>query len=205
MASRSAGYGVLMATAPPQALRDLAARYSVAQRRTVDVALALFAEYGVGGTSLHMIADALGVTKAAVYHQFQTKDAIVLAVMEVQLQPIEAIVDEARDRPPDEDRREYLLGALIDFVVANRRSLSTLQSDPVLFRLLSEYRPSLDLWTRVFDILLGGETGDAALVRSAVLSAAIGTVAYPIVIDLDNDVLRAELHRIMHGLLFGSR
>ena len=53
-------------------------------------------------------------------------------------------------------------------------------------------------------ILLAGETGDSALVRSAVLSAAFGTVAYPFVIDLDNDVLRAELHHIMHRLVFDT-
>lgn len=193
-----------MPATPPATLHDLAARYTVAQRRTVEVALGLFARHGVGGTSLQMIADALGVTKAAVYHQFQTKDAIVIAVVEVQLQPVEAILEEMQGRHDDLDVREHLLEELVDFVVANRRSLSTLQSDPVLFRLLSEYAPSLELWNRVFDVLLDGETGDAALVRSAVLSAAIGTVAYPVVIDLDNDVLRTQLHRIMHRLVFGT-
>ena len=58
----------------------LAVATARAQRRTIDVALELFADHGVGGTSLQMIADALGVTKAAVYHQFRTKDEIVLAV-----------------------------------------------------------------------------------------------------------------------------
>src|SRR5689334_14173118 len=48
--------------------------YRAAQQRIVDAAVPLFAEHGVGGTSLQMIADAVGVTKAAVYHQFKTKD-----------------------------------------------------------------------------------------------------------------------------------
>lgn len=190
--------------AAPTTLRDLAARYSAAQLRTVEVALGLFAEHGVGGTSLQMIADALGVTKAAVYHQFQTKDAIVLAVVEVQLQPVEAFLAGIRGRERERSARHELLDALLDFVVSNRRSLSTLQSDPVLFRLLSEYGPSLDLWTEVFDVLLGGATGDEALVRSAVVSAAIGTVAYPFVVDLDDDVLRAELGALLRGLVFGA-
>ena len=43
---------------------------SPAQARVVTAAAALFAERGVGGTSLQMIADANGVTKAAVYNQF---------------------------------------------------------------------------------------------------------------------------------------
>jgi hypothetical protein len=36
---------------------------------------------GVGGTSLQMIADAIGVTKAAVYHQFNTNEEIVVAAL----------------------------------------------------------------------------------------------------------------------------
>ena len=73
-------------TLDPTSILELAARYSVTQRRTLNVAHALFAQHGVGGTSLQMIAETLGVTKAAVYHQFQTKDAIVRAVIEVQLE-----------------------------------------------------------------------------------------------------------------------
>lgn len=38
----------------------------------------LFAEDGVSGPSLQMIADAVGITKAAFYHQFRTKDHIVI-------------------------------------------------------------------------------------------------------------------------------
>src|SRR5579862_7894371 len=57
---------------------DSRAGYSRAQVRVSEAALELFSQHGVGGTSLQMIADALGVTKAAVYHQFKTKDEIVI-------------------------------------------------------------------------------------------------------------------------------
>ena len=46
-------------------------------------ALELFAEHGVGATSYGMIADRLGVTKGAVYHQFKTKDDIIIAVARI--------------------------------------------------------------------------------------------------------------------------
>ena len=49
-----------------------------------------------------MIADAIGVTKAAVYHQFKTKDEIVVAAVEVELAKLEAALDAAeaeRTRP----------------------------------------------------------------------------------------------------------
>jgi AcrR family transcriptional regulator len=184
-----------MRAAPPTTLRELAARYSPTQRRTVDAALGLFAVHGVGGTSLQMIADVLGVTKAAVYHQFQTKDAIVLAAIEVQLQPLEAAIETS-------EGREDLLAAVVDALVANRRTLSTLQSDPVLFRLLGEHPPSLRMFVRLFNLVLGDTGDDRARVRASVLSAAFGAVAYPFVIDLDDATLRDELLAIMRSIAF---
>jgi AcrR family transcriptional regulator len=112
------------AAAAPTSLRELAARYSPTQRRTIDAALELFGIHGVGGTSFQMIAGALGVTKAAVYHQFQTKDAIARAAIEVHLQPIEDVLADAVAAGPSIEARERLLAALIDAVVARRRSVT---------------------------------------------------------------------------------
>lgn len=167
-------------------LRDLANQYSEAQLRTVDAALALFGKHGVGGTSLQMIADDLAVTKAAVYHQFSTKDAIVLAVIETQLVPLEDAVAAASDR-------DSLLVALVDAVVAHRGSLSTLQGDPVMFRLLGEYEPSRQMFGRLFAVLLGSDLDARARVRLSVLSAALGAVAYPLVASVSDADLRDEL------------
>lgn len=175
-------------------LRALAARHSPTQLRTIDVALELFAVHGVGGTSLQMIADALGVTKAAVYHQFQTKEAIVIAAVEVQLQPFE----EAIERAP---KREDLLEAVVDVLVANRQTARVLQSDPVLFRLLGEHPPSLRMFIRLFDILLGDPVDDRGRVRASVLAAAFGAVAFPFVIDIDDGTLRDELLATMRQIL----
>ena len=149
-----------------------------------------------------MIADALGVTKAAVYHQFKTKDAIVLAVIEVHLEPLEAALEAAERAGPSVDARDRLLTAVITAAVENRQSVSTLQSDPVLFRLLGEYPPSIRMWIRLFRILLGDDVDDRARIRASVLAAILGTVSYPFVIDLDDDTLRDELLRISRGLIF---
>src|SRR5262249_57471431 len=61
------------------------ASYTAAQTRVIEAAVDLFAEHGISGTSLQMIADALGVTKAAVYHQYNTKEEIILAVAQLVL------------------------------------------------------------------------------------------------------------------------
>src|SRR6516165_2874493 len=71
------------------------------KRRTVDAALRLFGDHGISGTSLQMIADEIGVTKAAVYHQFRTKDDIIVAAMQGPVRRLEAAVDaaDAENRP----------------------------------------------------------------------------------------------------------
>jgi AcrR family transcriptional regulator len=194
-----------VAIAPPTTLREHAARYSPTQRRTIDAALELFGTHGVGGTSFQMIADAVGVTKAAIYQQFQGKDAIARAVIEVHLEPLEAAVASAEAAGPSVDAREGLLSDVIDAVVSRRRWVSTLQSDPVLFRMLGEHPPSIRMWIQLFRILLGDDGDDRTRVRASVLSGIIGTVAYPFVIDLDDDVLRAELLLICRPIVFDHR
>jgi AcrR family transcriptional regulator len=191
-----------MAAEPPTSLRERAARYTPAQRLTIDVALDLFADHGVSGTSFQMIADAVGVTKAAIYHQFGTKDAIVLAVLEVQLQPLEAAVDDAERTGATLQSRETLLARVIDIVVGNRRALSTLQRDPILFRLVEEDDLARRLFTRIFAVLLDDDVRHHARVRAAVLSAAIGAVAHPFVADLDNETLRDDLLDVTRKLIF---
>lgn len=179
-------------------LRQQACRYSDAQRRTIDVALELFADHGVGGTSLQMIADALGVTKAAVYHQFKTKDAIVVAVLEVYLAPLEDALEGAG---PGLKERDLLLRRLVDAAVDQRRAISTLQNDPVLVRALGDYGPSRKLWANLFAALLGSDLDAKERTRAAALSGAIGSVGHPFVADVDDETLRAELLNVVRRLV----
>src|SRR5215510_4409705 len=83
--------------------------FTAAQTRIIDAALALFAEHGISGTSLQMIADAIGVTKAAVYHQYNTKDQIVLAVAQVVLARLETAVTVAEAERSRARAREMLV------------------------------------------------------------------------------------------------
>jgi AcrR family transcriptional regulator len=176
--------------------------HSVAQTRTIVTALDLFGEHGVSGTSLQMIADALGVTKAAVYHQFRSKDAIVLAVAEHELRGLEAALDAAEAEGSTVRARAVLLTEVIDLAIARRRVASTLQSDPVVIRLLGQHEPFQRLMERLFSVLLGNSADVRARVQAAMLSAAIGGgVTHPFVADIDDDTLRSELLYVVGRLL----
>ena len=166
---------------------------SAAQTRIITAALDLFGEHGVSGTSLQMIADAIGVTKAAVYHQFKTKEEIVIAVLEVDLLQLESALDvaEAEDGRP---AREVLLTLVIDLAVQRRRIVSALQQDPVIVRLLAKHEPFLQLMDRLFTVLTGGDDERRGARAGAMISAAIGgAVMHPLVVDLDDETLRAQM------------
>lgn len=179
-----------------------ASSYSETQQRTIAAAMELFADHGVSGTSFSMIADAVGVTKAAIYHQFKTKDAIVLAVAEVGLAPLEDALQAAEAEPSKARGREVLLERVIDLAISRRRWVNALQGDPVMIRLLGSHEPFLDLMNRVYALLLGVGAGPTVRMQTAILSAAVGgAIVHPLVADLDDDTLRHELLTVLRRLL----
>lgn len=176
---------------------------TAAQTRILDAALQLIAEHGVGGTSLQMIADAIGVTKAAVYHQFKTKEQIVIALTERELGSLEEALEAAEAQDHRTQAREALLARVIDVAVERRGAASTLQFDPVIVRLLAEHEPFQQFIQRLYGVLVDDSAEDAR-VSAAVLSGAIAVgVVSPLVADIDDDTLRAQLLRIIHRL-FGN-
>lgn len=186
-------------------LGERARQYSPAQRRTLDAALSLFVERGVGETSLQMVANATGVTKAAIYHQFRTKEALVLGVAEVELRDLEEAVELAMDMGGGIEARRWLLARVIEIAVSRRKAVGTLLSDPVLVRYLNEQDLYRRLMSRLLAVLFGHEAGDKARVRAAVLASAFGAVANHFVVDIDDDTLQRELGDVMLPLLPDSR
>jgi AcrR family transcriptional regulator len=184
----------MVAIETPVVARMGAARWSAAQTRVLDAALALIPDHGVSGTSLQMIADVIGVTKAAVYHQFKTKEEIVLALVERELAGLELAVEAAEAETDRPRALEVLTEQVIEMAVSRRRWTATLQSDPVMVRLLAQHPPFTALMERLYGLLLGDDVGPATLVPAALMSAAIaGGVIHPYVQHLDDETLKAEL------------
>ena len=180
----------------------MVANRSAAQVRVLTAALELFAEHGVGATSYGMIADALGVTKGAVYHQFKTKDDIIIAVAEMELAKLEDALAAAEAADSPQRGRELLLNRIVDHAIEHRRAATTLQFDPVLVRLLSDHRPFQQFVERLYGMLVGGDDGPDAQVRLAALTCVVGgTVAHPLVAHLDDETLREQLLDLVRRLV----
>jgi AcrR family transcriptional regulator len=175
---------------------------TAAQTRVLDAALKLIAERGVSGTSLQMIADEMGVTKAAVYRQFKTKEEIVIAITEREMSRLEDALEAAEAEGRGPRARELLLDRMIDQAVDRRGVVSTLQFDPVIIRLQAEYEPFQRFIERLYAALLGTEAGVQARLHAAMLSSAISVaVMHPLVADVDGETLRVHLKEMTRRML----
>lgn len=91
------------------------------RRRILDAALGLFTEQGYDGTSLRQIAEKLGVTKAALYYHFQSKEDILLALhMRLHDFGKDALV-QIGDQPVTLELWGHLLDELVDQMLAHRQ------------------------------------------------------------------------------------
>jgi AcrR family transcriptional regulator len=178
------------------------APYNAAQTRIINAAIELFTEHGVGGTSLQMIADSVGVSKAAVYHQFKTKDEIVIAAAGAELARLEAAIDEAEGETDPTRARDILVTRIVDLAVERRRMESTLLSDPVIVRFFAHHERFRVVMGRLYRILMGDDASSDGRVPAAMLTAAIGGAAmHPLVADLDDEALRSQLLRLARRFL----
>jgi len=101
--------------------------------RILDVSLELFAAQGYEKTSLREIADRLGVTKAALYYHFKTKDDIVRGIVESMSAPIDDAIAYGEGKPWSPELRDELL----------RRFASGMADRAPLLRFFHENQPAL--------------------------------------------------------------
>lgn len=178
------------------------ATVSAPKARIIEAAFQLFSEHGVAGTSLQMIADSIGVTKAAVYHQFRTKDEIVLATGQVIYDSLADIAARAQRQPSAAQARAMLVDELIRLAVANRRFAGFLQRDPIMLRLLQEHEPFNNVMDSLNAILMEGRHDVSARVLAATLMFSVGgAVMHPLVADIDDESLYKQLRLLAQGLL----
>lgn len=110
------------------------------RERILRAALRLFAEHGYGATSMREIAEQLGITKAALYYHFDSKEDIVRALLADVEHHIAELTDWASGQPITPRLREEVLArwsdvmhaqglALFRFIMANRSVVEGLKGD----------------------------------------------------------------------------
>ncbi|NKQ56564.1 TetR family transcriptional regulator [Amycolatopsis sp. K13G38] len=171
--------------------------------RLLATALRLFSEHGVEGTSLQMIADALGVTKAAVYYHFKTKDEITEAVAEPGLRELDQIVTEAAAMRRPGARIDHLLAGFVDVVVRYRSLVALVSRDPGVMRALTRSWSGRENFSvRMTEILTGPDGGvsRAVAVHAAIAGIALTGGAHDFA-GIEDDKLRESLLEVGRKLL----
>lgn len=97
------------------------------RQRILDVAVELFTEQGYDKTSLREVAERLGVTKAALYYHFPSKQDIFAALAEQLFSSVGALIGQLTAEPLDPKRWLTLADALIDVGISQRRVLIMLE------------------------------------------------------------------------------
>ena len=146
--------------------------------RAQKVALELFAEQGYEKTSLREIAERLGVTKAALYYHFKSKEDIVHSFTEDYFAEVDDLLDWAKDQPRTEETRREILDRYVGIVLAgsevfrfmeqNRAAMQGMETGKDRF---ARFRGRLDT---LVDLLAGLDAPLRDRVRATTAVLAVG-------------------------------
>lgn len=174
----------------------------------LDAALDLFVRHGYDGTSLQLIADHLGVTKAAVYYHFRTKGEILAALVQPALDDFDGLLAQAASCSRAGNRREASLRAYVDYLLRHRQVAGFLARDVAALAQPEVRDPVETLYRRMQSQLTAGLDGPGD-VRAQLWAAATlrglseALLAAPP--DCDEDWLREELLDLGRHMVAGYR
>jgi len=174
-----------------------AAQAERTRQQILDTAQRLFAETGYDATSLQMIADELGLTKAAVYYYFPAKSDILAEAMRPEAQRLGGLLDEAAAIRGRRARTEHLAGGFADFLVQNRYAVIASVQPAV-----SRHDPDaavLEMRDRAMTLIFGDNPAPAE--RLAIDVVFLLPKSLPGLADLDDEELREALKTTMLRIL----
>ncbi|MGK2868320.1 MAG: TetR/AcrR family transcriptional regulator [Mycobacterium sp.] len=161
--------------------------------RLIDAAVALFNQHSFAGTSLQMIADELGLTKAAIYYHFRSREQLLTGVVEPIFRQLEIIVDAAERLRSVSARADAMLCGYAEIAVRHRALVSVLGGDPSVIRQLSTQPGWAELIERQMRLLADVEPGPGGLVKAAVVVGGIAGAVGPAWVNIDEHDLLGHL------------
>ncbi|TMR98922.1 TetR/AcrR family transcriptional regulator [Nonomuraea basaltis] len=163
------------------------------RERLIDVAVRLFTQRSFAGTSLQMIADELGITKAAVYHHFRTREELLTAVVEPVLRQLRDVIESAETKRTPHARAEHMLTQYAVLAVEHRAVVAVFATDAGAIEMLRAQPGTRDLINRQLNLLADVTPGSAGRVNATMVLAGIAAAAGPALIRLDDDALLRHL------------
>ena len=164
--------------------------------RAQKVALELFAEHGYEKTSLREIAERLGVTKAALYYHFKSKEDIVHSFTDDYFAELDDLLDWAKAQPRSDEARREILDRYVGIVLARHEVFRFLEQNRAAVQGMHDgkerfarFRDRLD---GLVDVLVGPEAQLRDRVRATTAVLAVGATCMFYLRQVDDlDKLRA--------------
>jgi AcrR family transcriptional regulator len=177
--------------------------------RILQVALDLFVEQGYDKTSLREVAERVGVTKAALYYHFASKEEILRTLLQPAFTAWRDIAELLQERPTVESWAAGL-AAMVEWVLPQRKLFELIESNQNTLHTMvhdsDHVEAHLAMHERLTSILSDDATPLAVRVRMAgslgLVMAVLGFMAgdafwhvpaeelQPVLVDAINDVLR---------------
>ena len=161
----------------------------------LETARRLFIEHGFDATSLQLIADTMGVTKANVYYYFRTKIEILEALLAGSVTALSGMLDQAEAVTGKRARLELLVDGFVNQVVVAHRTLAPMnRADPIIRRHEGISRQLDELAERGMHLLFGDDPTPDQQAAYAMLSD-LGPATRRLT-HLPDDEIRAVLKRL---------
>lgn len=140
--------------------------------RLCELALQLFAEQGYEKTSLREIAERLGVTKAALYYHFKSKEDIVRSLVEDYMAEIDELIAWGKQQPRSADTRAEIVRRYLEIVANGTAVFRLLHQNQAAVSSLAAAKGRGELFRERMDALVELLTEPGALMRDQVRAAS---------------------------------
>jgi AcrR family transcriptional regulator len=142
------------------------------------VAVEMFTEHGYEKTSLREIAEALGVTKAALYYHFKSKEDIVRSLVEDYFGRVDALVSWGENEPPGPATRAEILRRYVAIVQEGEAAFRMLHQNQAAIKTLAGSKNTGELFRERLGLLIALLTGPGAGLEDRLRAAmALGGIS----------------------------
>jgi AcrR family transcriptional regulator len=133
------------------------------------VALELFTEEGYEKTSLREIAERLGVTKAALYYHFKSKDEIANSFIQDRIEAMERLIEWAETQPPTAESRRAMVARYAEelFSSDSHRVMRFFEQNQTSMKNFSAGQEMRGRMMHLVELLVRPATSHEAQVRAA--------------------------------------
>ncbi len=166
--------------------------------RLRELALRLFAEQGYEKTSLREIAERLGVTKAALYYYFKSKEDIVSSLVEDYVAELDELIAWGRSQPRTATTRGEIVRRYLHIVASGTEVFRMLHQNQAAVASLASAKERGELMRERMDALTELLTEPAGTLRDQVRAAScLMSVSYCCMRFQDRAPSQEELEQVV--------